>query len=145
MRNQPEPDARVTLNGKAVPVKPALADCAGPRGEPALTVTVTVKLDLDDVAAAVMSFLNTGGTLAEMIGDEDAWLVVADMLVNDGIGPVLCGIRDEMTVGADRANPLAVLCRDRVQRLLATSGTAGTPAQRVPARSNSRTLTGVSR
>lgn len=139
MRN--EVTTRVTLNGKAVPVEPALADCAGVRGDPALTLTLTVQLDVDDIAAAILSYLNTGGRLDDLLCDEDAWAVVGDMLINDGIGPALCGVRDEMTT-TDPDNPINAFCRDRVVRLLATSRTAAIPGQR---RSRTRELAGVSR
>lgn len=109
--------AHVTLNDRSIAITPGLSDSIGPHGPAAVTMTVTVALDADDAAAALYCYLNEGGTWREMLSDADAWLTIADTLVNTGLGSTLVGARDEMTLEGDD-NPFTALCRDRVARLL---------------------------
>lgn len=117
-----KPTAHVSLNGASFPIAPGLADHLGSRGHTALSVGIRVELDADDVAAALLTYLeDCGGDIDDLTSsDEYAWETIAEVLVNHGLGSAFTSARESIALPSRCGNPaLAVFCKERTVRLLA--------------------------
>lgn len=98
--------ADLTLNDRSYDIRPGLADCLGQRGPARLTLTMRVDLDVVDLAAALLTYLDHEyGELSELRADQDAWQTVATYVANNGLGETWMAYRDAVSAKAPSVCP----------------------------------------
>ncbi|MQA04331.1 MAG: hypothetical protein GEV07_16950 [Streptosporangiales bacterium] len=92
-------------------------------------VSMQVGLDADDVAAALWIHLDSCPISDVAFEDPYTWEMIADVLVNNGLGSTMTAAREATAYPAGSENPaLAAWCKQRATELLTHRITGGVDA-----------------